>query len=397
MHISSSVVSPRRTWVQAGCLAVFLWLAQPRSARAENSLTYQYTNYAEADNRIQVKSNSALANVDIGTDNTLKVMGVTDSVAGATPTGERAATVKSPVPVSWMTDHRKAVNADFAHQFSRVNVDVGYGQSTESDYTSRGWSLNTVTNFNQKSTLMLLGLAGTNDTIHEPILGWGRDRSKTGLQGVIGVTQVLTPDDTLTANLTIGHQSGYLNDPYKLVSTTMLYQDTGTYYTVPENRPRDRNQGSLYLGSNHNFSTLDGALETSYRLYHDSWGVTSHTLGLRWLQNFGEHVVLEPSLRYMYQSAADFYHYNLDAAGVVTRFDATGETGSGSGPYYSSDYRLSRLHTVDLGIKVTWKVMKHLSVDVSYDSYTMRGLDSLTPKAVYPDAHITTAGIKLTF
>jgi hypothetical protein len=42
-------------------------------------------------------------------------------------------------------------------------------------------------------------------------------------------------------------------------------------------------------------------------------------------------------------------------------------------------------------------VIKHLSVDLAYDTYNMHGLDKLTPKAVYPEAHITSMGLKLSF
>jgi hypothetical protein len=51
-----------------------------------------------------------------------------------------------------------------------VSVDLGYGVSRESDYVSDGWSLNTVTDFNQKNTNLLLGYGGTSDTIMEPKL-----------------------------------------------------------------------------------------------------------------------------------------------------------------------------------------------------------------------------------
>jgi hypothetical protein len=385
-------------WGRAGCLALLLWICQPRSARAENSLTYKYSSYAEDGNRISVKSNYALAQVDLGQDTSLKVMGVTDSIAGATPTGALPQAAGDPVPTGDMKDYRKAANLDLAQQFKTVNVDLGYGLSQESDYTSHAWSVNTLTDMNQKNTRILLGYAGTDDTIHEPKLGWIADRKKNGADFIVGLTQLADPDDSLTLNFSFGRSSGYLDDPYKIVSTTMLSSDPGTYFTVPENRPREKNRFSIFLGTNSNFSDLHGALETSYRFYHDTFGINSHTGTLRWLQNLGDDLVLEPSLRYGVQSAANFYHYNLDNAGIVTAYDqASGETGTGTAPFYSSDYRLSRMQTVDLGIKLTWNMGAKISLDMALDRYSTRGLDHITPQDTYSKARIITAGLKYTF
>ncbi len=387
-----------RTWIRAGCLTGILWICQPRSARAEDSLTYKFSSYAEDDGRIRVTSNYGLAQADLGPDMSLKVMGVTDSIAGATPTGALPLAAGDPVPTAYMKDFRRAANLDFTSQIKAVNLDVGYGISRESDYLSHGWSVNTLTDFNQKNTRLLLGYAGTDDTIREPILGWATDRKKRGGDFIVGVTQLFSPNESATVNVSFGRLSGYLADPYKIVSTTMLNVDPGTYYTVPENRPGDKNKFSVFLGSNSNFGSIDGALDASYRFYHDSFGVTSHTGTLRWLQSLGDDFVLEPSVRYYRQSAADFYHYNLDAAGIVTAYDpATGETGTGSAPYYSSDYRLSRLNSVDLGIKLTWRLSSRVSADVAYDRYTTRGLDHITPQDVYSKARILTAGLKISF
>ncbi len=390
--------APVTIWIRSGFLIAILWICQPRAARAEDSLSYKFTSYTEDFHRIRVNSNYALAQTDFGPNTSLKIMGVTDSIAGATPTGALPLVAGGPTPTGEMTDFRKSVNLDFAHQFKTVNVDLGYGVSRESDYTSHAWSVNTLTDMNQKNTRILLGYAGLDDTIHEPKLGWVADRNKKGADFIAGFTQLADPDDSLTLNVSLGRASGYLDDPYKIVSTTMLNIDPGVYYTVPENRPRERNKFSIYLGTNSNFSGSSGALETSYRFYHDSFGINSHTGTLRWLQNLGDNVVLEPSMRYTIQSAASFYHYNLDAAGIVTSYDAaTGETGTGQAPYYSSDYRLSRMHTLDFGAKLSWNMGAKLSMDIAIDRYTTHGLDKVTPQDAYSQARIITAGFKYSF
>ena len=57
-----------------------------------------------------------------------------------------------------------------------------------------------------------------------------------------------------------------------------------------------------------------------------------------------------------------------------------GETGTGKAPFYSSDYRLTHMQTINAGLKVVRKITSWLSVDAAYDRYLMRGLDHITPQ-----------------
>lgn len=368
-------------------------LLQPRDTRAETSLTFKDQSWQEDNNRIRVDSQYALAETDLTPDARLKLMGLIDTIAGATPTGELP--THPGYQDARMEDQRIAWDANLAYQFKRVNVAASYGVSRESDYLSKGYSLNTLTDFNEKNTLLLLGWGHTDDTISESKLGWAHDRSKTGDDLILGLTQLISPQMSVTANVSYGRSTGFLSDPYKVVSTTMLDLDPGTYYTPPENRPREKDKVSVFLGANRHFDKLDGALDASYRFYHDTFGINSHTVELKWIQRIGTHFTVEPLARYYRQSAADFYYYDLDKAGIVTSYDPSLETGTGKAPYYSSDYRLSRLETVNLGLKLSWIINDHCSIDAAYERYLMRGLDNVTPARAYSDANVFTVGIKL--
>ena len=157
----------------------------------------------------------------------------------------------------------------------------------------------------------------------------------------------------------------------------------------------EKSKVSVFLGANRNFERLHGALDASYRFYHDTFGITSSTLTLLWEQKIGAHVVVQPSIRYYVQSAADFYYPDLDAAGIMTSYEPVlGETGTGKAPFYSSDYRLAHLQTVDVGLKVVWKIKPWLSVDAAIDRYTSRGLDQVTPQDAFSQANVFTFGLK---
>lgn len=224
-----------------------LSLFAARAAHAETSVTVKNQSWQEDDKRIRVDSQYGLLEAELSPDARLKVMVLIDTIAGATPTGEKAAP-GAPVPLAQIDDERKAWDANLAYQFKRVNVAVGYGNSRESDYVSNGSSINTVTDFNQKNTNLLLGWGHTDDRIMNR--NWSRDRAKTGDDVIVGLTQLLDPDTLVTINFSVGRSEGYLADPYKLVSKTVLFDPGVPGFTpipIPstsaENRPGEKKQG----------------------------------------------------------------------------------------------------------------------------------------------------------
>ncbi len=392
-----TISGPRSSLTFRGvCFGTMLWLSLPRDGRAEETLTFKAQSWQEDNSRIRVDSQYLKVEAALSTSTHFKAMGLIDSIAGATPTGEMPAGPDEPTPLATMADHRTAWDAELSHQFARVSLSAGFANSRESDYVSNGWSLNTVTDFNDKNTNLLLGYGRTDDLINEEKLGWTIKRPKTGNDFLLGVKQLLNPDTAVSLNLSYGRIRGYMSDPYKIVSTTRLDLDPGFYYTVPENRPVAKDKVSLFFAANRNFEKLHGALDASYRYYNDTFGITSHTVALLWVQKLGEHLIVQPSLRFYRQSAADFYYTDLDAAGIVTSFEPElGETGTGRAPFYSSDYRLAYLQTVDVGLKVVWKIRPWVEVDAAYDRYLSRPLDGLTRKDAFSQAHSFTLGFKL--
>ena len=83
-------------------------------------------------------------------------------------------------------------------------------------------------------------------------------------------------------------------------------------------------------------------------------------------------------------------------ARIATPSIACWLTGSGRAPFYSSDYRLAQMQTVDAGLKVVWKIKPWLEVDAAYSRYISRGLDRVTPQDAFSRANTFTVGLKLT-
>ena len=382
--------SPRfKSPCSSAVLALCLMLANPRSGRAENALSYKYEDYSEADGRIGVTTQIALLDQDLGPDSHVKVQGVIDAIAGASPNGQPAPAGSDQVPLTALRDRRKAWNVNFSHQFSTTNLDLGVAHSRESDYVSKGWSINTLTDFNQKNTTLLAGVAGTDDKVKVFYQSsWSGKRTN---DVIVGVTQLLDPHTSVSFDLTWGHATGYLSDPYKIVQKRTEVSP-GNFLPLQflENRPGSRNKWIALASLNHAFVDLRGAVEAGYRFYHDTFGTNAHTLELTWLQQISRTLILTPTLRLYEQSAANFYYYNLDQTTILPVEGSPPP----QGPFYSSDYRLSALRTTSYGLKAVWSATARLQIDLGVDRYDMRGKDSVTARTAYPHATIITAGAK---
>ena len=217
---------------------------------------------------------------------------------------------------------------------------------------------------------------------------------------IVGVTQLLDPRTAVTFNLTWGDAAGFLSDQYKLVQKSVAVAP-GVFlpFTYGENRPDQRNKVIFLAALNHAFPELHGAVETSYRFYHDTFGTTAHTLQFTWIQRFGEHLILQPDVRLYQQSAANFYYYDLAKSPIAptVSFGEPGPLPNPKGPFYASDYRLSALRTSTYGLKAVWIVNPRLQFDTGIRQYDMRGRDGVTPQVAYPRAAILNIGMKFSW
>jgi hypothetical protein len=386
-------MSPLRSspscFIPALLLAVLLQLLAPRAGRAETTTSYKYQDYQEAGGRINVRAHYGLIEQTLGLSAKLRITGVIDTITGATPTGEPADPATGLVPLTSIDDRREAWTADFSRQFGRLNLTVGAANSRESDYVSTGFALNTLTDFNQKNTTLLVGLSATDDEVkvfHQP-----ERASKRTFDLIVGVTQLLDENTSLVLNAAYGSASGYLSDPYKLIrKNTELLPGVFLPLTFGENRPDEREKWIGYTGINHSVTRLKGAIEASYRLYHDSYGITSHTLAAAWFQRLGEQFILSPSARFYRQNAADFYRVSLDGTSVTP-----GSLPNPAGPFFSSDYRLAEFDSWTYGMKLVWTPKPAFRADVAWERYEMNGRDGITSASAFPDASIVTVGFRL--
>lgn len=350
-------------------------------------MTYKFQRWLEDNDRIKVDAHYAQAEMTLSPLTKLRVVGLIDTISGASPSGQPAPTGETQVPLSQLTDRREAGQLEVAHQFERLSLTLGYADSRESDYISKAWSVSTQTNFNNKNTLLQIGYAAADDEIEAAFFDSPRFKQTDDV--IIGLTQVLSPQTQIIANFSYGRAQGYMNDPYKLVGkSTEILPGFSLDLTFPENRPQEKTKWIGYFAVNHAFEAKRAALEASWRWLNDSWGAQSHTVELAWFQRFGERLIIRPSVRYYEQTAADFYFPDLNRTTITPSPEPRG-----SAPFYSADYRLSNMRTWMLGLNAVWEINAAWKIDATYERYLMRGLDGLTSPSAYSDANVLSLGI----
>lgn len=300
---------------------------------------------------------------------------VVDSLTGATPTGampsSRGTSVTGPsgtvsstageLPLANFRDVRAALSATWTRRMAgQWQLDLGGNLSLERDFRSAGANVQLARDFNRHNTTISMGVSYEGDRInpHGGVqLPFGevgaldtfvsRSANKHVEGALVGFTQVLSPSWIASVNLSYSKSSGYLDDPYKIVSILNTHlgglvpifgppigEPVNALY---ESRPGTRNERAVYV-VNKAYIAGDVA-ELSYRHGQDDWGIRSNTYELHYRLPFAEDFYVQPHFRYYHQSAADFYRRALlDSDPLPT--------------YVSADYRLADLTARTVGIEI---------------------------------------------
>ena len=287
------------------------------------------------------------------------------------------------VPLTDIKDKRTAFSLQLPIAFGRHEISPSFSYSTESDYISYGGALNYSLALNNKNTTLSAGWSHNSDRVRDDQFVW---QDKTTDDGFLGVVQLLSPKSYITFNASLGVERGYLADPYRGIMPAMNFPqlDPNDAALIPEKRPDHRSKEIAYLAFNQFVTPLNGAVEVSYRFFHDSYEIFAHTAQLTWHQKIGQQVIISPYLRYYQQSAAYFYYE------MVPDYNNLPSS-------YSSDYRLSHFQSLGAGVDITWRVHKYVSLDAGYLRYDLEGLDGVTSQSAYPSANVFTVGLRVWF
>ena len=325
-------------------------------------------SYYQEKGRIRVIEPIVDAVKDFQDGQILNLQFVVDSLTGATPNGA----VTSFLPQTWTNaskaahtyttapgtlpvdpfyhDVRVAASGSWQLPLSRaMSWTVGAKISYELDFLSLTGSASIARNFNEDNTTLSFGLYEENDTIR-PIGGVplpGSDasfvlrerighQSRNDVGALIGLVQVMNRHWLAQVNLSFDRASGYMNDPYKILSVV----DAGGLTTgyLNERRPGQRTRASLYVDNRVGWQRQ--SVNLAVRYFGDDWGVRSSTARIRYRwYNSDQTAYWQPSLRWYRQTAANFYRpwVSLSAVGEFT--------------YESADGRLGAFHALTYGLQ----------------------------------------------
>ncbi len=349
-----------------------------------------YQTYDESGGRMFIESYYYRGEMFISEDTSFRFQILRDAISGSTPIGTLPGDTIQPFLVE-IDDIRNAVVAALSQQIGDHRLELEASNSRESDYLSQGISLNDRWELNQKNTTLSIGLNFVNDTI--TVRGTD-DQNKKNYDAFLGVSQLLNKNTILSANFTLGYSEGYLNDQYKVIQRNELFGAIPVTNIYRENRPSSRLRAVLQLQGTHFFTNANAALDAIVRLTQDDYGITSQSLQLEWRQGLFDRLELTPFARYYQQTAADFYHKTLNSLNVGT----PREFPDGSGVNYSSDYRLSSMATMSLGLKSRLRLSENLSLSATYERYEMTGIGGdQAPAQAYPTASMWTFGVTFLF
>jgi hypothetical protein len=369
--------------------------------------------YGEDNDRVQDVSLSLLARRMFVDDRNLSLGLTADTLTGATPNGAlpmpfvqtftrpSGRSVYSTPPGEFplddtFRDTRIAATASWQQPLGRLyEFNVGVSASSEYDYTHAGLNAKISRDFNKRNTTVSAGLALARDEV-DPVGGApvglsqmpdavrGGDDDDNGGEGgnrgpsetkdifdiVLGVTQVVNRNFLVQVNYSYSDSSGYLTDPYKILSvvdgttgdvvpvTPTPGVDGPSHLYLFENRPDSRTKHSLYTQGKYYMNGK--VLDISYRYMTDDWEIDSHTLDMRFRWPIGGSGYLEPHLRLYTQSAADFYTLSLIDGDPLPE-------------YASADYRLGDFDAITVGLKYGWKTSGGNNMNVRLELYQQSG------------------------
>jgi len=305
------------------------------------------------------------------------------------PSGEKTYTTPAGnLPIDdTFRDTRVALTANWQQPLGRLyQLNAGASASAEFDYIHAGLNAKIARDFNQRNTTVSAGIAVAHDSL-DPIGGTPiglslmldtedksnrmGDETKDVFDFVLGVTQVVTRNFLVAVNYSYSDASGYLSDPYKILSIV----DGVTGDAIPTLRPPGSEDGPSQLNVfehrpdervKHSFFTqakyyMDGkVLDLSYRYMTDDWEIDSHTVDLRYRWPISDRSYVEPHIRYYSQTEAAFYRASL--------IDGQALPG-----YASSDYRLGNFDAVTVGAKFGWTTGGGNDMSVRLELYQQSG------------------------
>ncbi|MFH0710379.1 MAG: DUF3570 domain-containing protein [Pseudomonadota bacterium] len=351
---------------------------------AQDYVNVQILHYSENDSRVSVIAPSIEVNKDFGTDYTLNVDIVTDSVSGASPTYYDATSGASSYSRGTSTnikkgnvafeEQRNAGNANLTTRFkNRDELQIGFSSSSEHDFDSLEFStsyLHYLDDSHNQSILFGGSYQNNEITIQcnqhtacDVSSGASAKMTSSVINAQVGFIQVIDTSSIANIGVFYSNESGFLSSPYHNIIRN-------TNVVTNELKPDAKAGYGIKLGYQKAFDDRFSS-QLSYRFYNDDWDITSHTVDSLLYYEVGSDIILSGGIRYYTQTKANFY----------------GESFSNE-KFASSDERVNAFNAITYKMGIDYKINDKLNYNFGANLYEQ----STGLKALY-----FTTGLKYKF
>ncbi len=325
--------------------------AQATSAPADTVVSFKLLDYADSQpgfKRMSIRAPALGLVMPLNDRWSVEGSAVTDAISGASPAYHSAMGSAQRID-----ERRNAADLRLTRHWHLTNAWLGTALSSEPDYRSRVLSAGVGLQTPDRNTTINLGVGHAEDRVLPLRRGQRVESHKRVTDVLLGLTQVLSPQDIVQVNLTLAHGRGDFNDPYKLL----------------DKRPSVRRQGAVLLRWNHHFAGPQGTLRLSARHFRDSFEIRANTWAAEWVQSLPQGWSLAPLWRRHRQNAA-FFHAPPDPADPESLRIPPGVIPGQS--LLSFDQRLSAFTAHTLGLRLAWKINERWSTDLKIEQYRQR-------------------------
>ena len=285
------------------------------------------------------------------------------------------------------TELRHGVGAGIGKEFdfdsSQLDLALHGTYSTEDDYKSWIYGLQTALSLDQRNTKLTLGLSRVSDDISS-----NADSSFAGeLDGVtvaVGLEQVLSPRVTFGLSYQLSYLDGFLGNPYRSVRF-MVGSQAPTREDPPSHRVRHNATGRIALA----IPATGTAIHLLHRAYIDSWDVAAITPELRIYQMLGSSSVLRLRYRFYAQTSASF----AQESGIYPGSAVDHPTGTTGDPKLLS----MRTHTLGLAFEQQLSFLSRSFLSFAEDAWIDIGFDRWWSSSSFGNGVIGTAGGRIPF
>jgi hypothetical protein len=291
-------------------------------------------------------------------------------------------------------DTRVQINAAWSDALTEeMRYTLGTNLSKEYDYLSISANAEVARDLYQKNTTLSAGLSfGSDDYSPEGniplafssmVIDQGQFASRDDFWTAFDATRVRSSDSVTTSELLLGwtqvvsrrmlfqvnygfaDKSGYLTDPFKVLS---IVDNSGmTQDLVYENRPDSRTQHSLFAMTKYHFE--ESIFDISYRYLTDDWDIQSHTIDTHWRFYGSDNSFWEPHVRLYQQSAAEFYQPFIADTATIPNFA-------------SADYRIGDMTAMTVGLKYGFDLNGGDRAEIRLEYYLQTPKEANQPQGI---------------